>query len=81
MEKLIRKHGSGWKKITNCIYDHTTGIRLHLSGMARLPNGKFIFINKSPEFEYFSKAEKITGNRKRALMIWSLWCFYDRRIN
>lgn len=55
------------------MWEHTTGIRVHTSGLMRLSNGEFASANRWPESQESARYIKISGgNRRRGLMCWAL---------
>lgn len=72
MAKLY-KPGSGWRVLSApAIYQHTSGVKLHLVGMAVMPDGAIHlaagFGNPHESQVYIRIAG---GNRKRGLMLWA----------
>jgi hypothetical protein len=64
--------GRGWKHVAGSVYDHASGVRLHLSGMVRLPNGDHVSANEWPESSSADHYVLLNGgNRKRGLMAWA----------
>jgi hypothetical protein len=72
--------GPGW---TNCggppsdphgpVWDHTSGIRLHVCGMVRLAGGLIVQGERWPESKELYRFIRINGgNRKRGAMAWAL---------
>ena len=64
--------GPGWSHIAGVVWEHDNGTRIHLLGMARLPNGEWISSNKWPDSrdaDFMIRANG--GNRKRGLMAWA----------
>ena len=74
-DHLRRKPGRGWTqdKITTSMWDHDSGISLHLGGYVRLLDGRIVSVNTWREHLEFSLALRMAGgNRKRGLMLWAL---------
>ena len=72
---IVRCPGPGWRQntITKSIWDHESGIRLHMLGMLRLPNGEIRQANQWPTSQLADGCIRVAGgNRKRGLMIWAL---------
>jgi hypothetical protein len=69
-----KRPGIGWKHVAGSVWDHLpTGIRLHLLGMARLPDGRFVSANEWPTLMDSGEHIRIAGgNRKRGLMTWAM---------
>ena len=71
MIKNIRP-GTGWRHVNGSVYDHQSGLRLHLLGVLRLSSGSIINGDMWPESRrvgWFVRANG--GNRKRGLMAWA----------
>jgi hypothetical protein len=70
VRRFARRPGNGWKHIAgSAVWEHTTGLRIHLRGMARLPDGQSVPWRFDDEYD----AKRQQGyNAKRALMVWSL---------
>jgi hypothetical protein len=72
---VVRRPGPGWRQntITKSIWDHESGMRLHMLGMLRLPNGEIRQANQWPTSQLADGCIRVAGgNRKRGLMIWAL---------
>jgi hypothetical protein len=51
------------------VWEHTSGLRIHLRGMAKLPDGPSVSWRLADEYD----AKRQQGyNVKRALMVWAL---------
>lgn len=64
--------GRGWSHVAGSVYEHTSGLRLHVGGLIRLPNGQCVSANEWPEsrtVRWYVRANG--GNRKRGLMAWA----------
>lgn len=69
VRRFARRPGAGWKHKAGSVWEHTTGLRIHLLGMARLPDGKSVPWKFDDEYD----AKRQQGyNTKRALMVWAL---------
>lgn len=67
------KPGAGWRHLYGAVYEHQNGMRIHLMGFVKLPNGKFLDANKYPDSAAADRMIKINGgNRKRGLMSWAM---------
>lgn len=72
-EMTRRKPGPGWKHVAGAVWDHISGIRLHMMGLVRLPGGQYVSANTVAEQQGVCKALRIAGgNPRRGLMIWAL---------
>ena len=63
---------SGWKHLAGAVFEHESGVRVHIAGLVKLPDGRYLHANKWPECreaEYMIRANG--GNRKRGLMAWA----------
>ena len=73
------KPGPGWTKLGSGVYEHSTGVRIHLLGLARIP-GKNRYgapgiarVFDKPHRATFARIIKEQGgNHRRAMMIWAL---------
>lgn len=84
VDPLVRHHlrckpGKGWSQTANCaVWDHASGLRLHLMGMLRMPDGTIVSGNVWPEAMTLTLTTRMAGgNRKRGLMLWALLSLRD----
>lgn len=69
VRRFARRPGPGWKHLAGSVWEHTTGLRVHMLGMARLPDGQVLPWRWQDEYD----AKRQQGyNTKRALMVWAL---------
>lgn len=69
IRRFKRRPGIGWKHLAGSVWEHTTGIRIHLLGVTRFSDGTTMSWNSQDK----SDALRQQGfNAKRALMVWSL---------
>lgn len=59
--------GKGWSHLAGAVYEHRTGIRIHLGGVIRLSN-KVVFMDHQISKRFWLYKKITGGNRKRALM-------------
>ena len=72
MTKEELRPGAGWKHLAGSVWEHSSGTRIHLIGLVRLPDMSFFSLNKYPECMDGYKMIRINGgNRKRGLMSWA----------
>lgn len=64
-----RRPGLGWKRLSGSVWEHSSGIRIHTYGIARLPDGRGA--SWTSEEEWAAKRQQ-GYNTKRALMVWAL---------
>lgn len=78
---MIRKRpGPGWKHIAGPVYEHTSGIRIHVFGMALLPSGVWINGRTWPEHKALDLCIRICGGtRRRGVMVWALTKATERK--
>ena len=69
--------GPGWKHIAGPVWDHVSGVRLHTGGMIRMSDGSIVSANQWPEPKSVARAVRITGSRRRGMMVWALWCLHQ----
>ena len=67
------KPGRGWSHAGGAVFDHVDGIRIHVSGMCRLPpDGEVVKGTDLPEIQMMNWFIRINGgNRKRGVMAWA----------
>lgn len=79
---MIYKPGYGWNRIEKSpVYNHTSGIRIHVAGLFKFPNGVQISESdlSNKQRHLFYRFIKINGgNRKRGSMAFSrhIWNEY-----
>ena len=67
------KPGPGWKDLGNAVWEHSTGVRICVSGYVKFPRGKFYSGNCWPDYIDYGRCVKLAGgNLKRGAMIWAL---------
>ena len=66
---LPRRPGAGWKQISGPVWEHTSGLRVHVLGMAMLPDGSRMTWEWRDEY---AALRQQAYNTKRALMVWAL---------
>lgn len=77
--KLPRRPGKGWKNVGNgSVWEHTTGLSIHLLGVVMTPNGEHISWDWSDEI---NAKEQQGWNKKRALMVWALSLLEEPELN
>lgn len=70
---FIRRPGRGWRHVNGSVWDHDSGMRLHLLGLLKLPSGETVTADMWPEYLNVRNAVRIAGgSRKRGLMIWAM---------
>jgi hypothetical protein len=66
------KPGKGWSHLGDAVWEHVSGVRIHVYGLAGL-NGEMLYANSWPESKEADRCIRIAGgSRKRGLMIWAL---------
>jgi hypothetical protein len=70
----IAKPGPGWKHLGCAVWEHASGVRIHVAGLVGLPStGHFVYADRWPESQDAYRCIRIAGgSRKRGLMIWAL---------
>ncbi len=69
----MKRPGLGWKHINGAVWDHTTGIRIYVGGICRLPCGRVVVGNQWPESKRLRRAVREQGgNWRRGTMVWAL---------
>jgi hypothetical protein len=70
---MKQKPGPGWKYVGSAVWDHKSGLRLHIMGLCRLPNGEEVNGFRWPESRELDRWIRIAGgNRRRGAMLWAL---------
>lgn len=70
---MTYRPGPGWQHVGSSVYDHSSGLRIHVLGMCRLPDGKVIYGETWPESKSLDRCIRICGgNRRRGVMVWGL---------
>jgi len=65
--------GPGWKHLNGPVWEHESGVRVHIGGLVRLPDMTIVTVNKWPERKEAGYYIKINGgNKKRGLMAWAM---------
>lgn len=70
--KFPRKPGPGWSKLAPMVWEHTSGVRIHTSGLVRLPNREHVFAQNDPHWRDAELAKRQQGGNRRGLMVWAL---------
>ena len=64
----LKRPGKGWKHLGSCVWEHSSGIRIHQGGIVRLPDMQIVRENRETD-----KYIKINGmNKKRGMMSWAM---------
>lgn len=66
-ESMVMRPGYGWKHVSGPVFDHENGMRLHLLGTLRMPDGSF----RSAGLDALKMIRINGGNRRRGLMAWA----------
>lgn len=73
VKRRVIRPGPGWVHLGGAVYEHSSGIRMHMLGALRLPNGEFLSASKWPECIDAAQMIRINGgNRRRGLMAWAM---------
>ena len=65
--------GPGWvrRADTSSVWDHSSGLRLHMMGMVQLTNGLIVWGHVWPEsIAVQSCIDMVGGSRRRGLLLW-----------
>jgi hypothetical protein len=73
-EKTIRRPGPGWKWLAGSVWEHVSGVRIHIGGrIARLADRRIICTHSAEDFNNQGRIiREQGGNVKRGLMVWAL---------
>ena len=64
--------GPGWHKLGVAVYEHDSGLRIHVHGLAVLPDGRQIFGTHWPESKRMYWFIAVNGGcRRRGVMAWA----------
>ena len=70
---FVTRPGLGWEHVGGAVWDHATGVRIHTSGMCRLPSGEYVVGTEWPTIQRLGRMVRINGgNRRRGVMAWAL---------
>lgn len=73
MSALILKPTSGWRQLSDIVWEHDNGTRVHCGGVVRLINGDHLFLDHWNESVLGRLLVRINGgNKKRGLMAWAM---------
>lgn len=65
--------GEGWVHLGGAVYEHTTGVRVHVGGLMRTPTGDTVVGTLWPESRRMDRCIRMNGgNRRRGVMAWGL---------
>lgn len=72
VESVVMRPGPGWSHMGGAVYQHATGIRIHVYGLCGFPGGHLSNGNQWPESQELDRLIRINGgNRKRGVMAWA----------
>ena len=71
VERRVMRPGNGWRHLAGTVYERNDGLRVHLGGLIRFPDGQYLSGNTWPESREMHLAIRINGNRKRGIMAWA----------
>ena len=70
---MKRKPGRGWKNVGCSVWEHDSGLKVHMMGFAAIPGGPIISGRSWPECKELDRWIQIAGgNQKRGAMLWAL---------
>ena len=70
---MTTKPGPGWSYQGGAVWDHASGIRIHVYGLCRFADGRIVNGQWWPESRTLYRMIAINGgNRKRGVMAWAL---------
>lgn len=65
--------GLGWTYKGPCVWDHVSGLRIHVYGLCVVASGYKINGRRWPESQELDRCIRIAGgNRRRGTMIWAM---------
>jgi len=72
VERKIMRPGKGWRKTDGAVFERLDGLRVHMLGLVRLPDGRKVSGSVWPESLKLHRFICINGgNRKRGVMAWA----------
>jgi hypothetical protein len=75
-DRIVRRPGPGWTFVGSGVWSHTSGINVHVLGLARMPDGRIRYEGQWPASGIARGCIRMAGgNRKRGLMMWALVLF------
>lgn len=64
---------AGWKHTGGAVWDHTSGIRIHVQCLLLRPDGSVVRGTCCTESRNLDRAVRVCGgNRKRGVMLWAM---------
>ena len=73
MRREQLRPGPGWKHVAGAVWDHDSGIRIHVGGLSGVIGGTVIDGTRWPECRDLDWMIAVNGgNRKRGVMAWAL---------
>jgi len=68
---LPRRPGAGWKQISGPVWEHTSGLRVHVLGMAMLPDGENQAKGGKARWRGMAKGQRRKGASAAARARWA----------
>ena len=73
MNRSRMRPGGGWRHVAGPVWEHAGGARVHIAGLVKLQDGRYLHANKWPECRDAERLIRVNGgNRKRGLMAWAM---------
>jgi hypothetical protein len=76
-QPIVRRPGPGWRFVGSACWKHTSGVGVHVLGLAFMPDGT---VRRASEWPASGMADGYIrlagGNRKRGLMMWALALYH-----
>ena len=61
--------GPGWKHLGGAVYEHASGVRIHVAGLCGKQGGEPVVVNRWPVSSELNRFVRIAGgNRRRGMM-------------
>lgn len=79
--KLDFRPGPGWYHLGGSVYEHSSGIRIHVAGLCGFPPAPIVNGMIYPVSRELDRFVRINGgNRKRGMMAWALHVLRSRKL-
>ena len=73
IDPLVLRPGEGWKSLGSSVWEHPSGIRIHVGGgLIRTSEGKRFWLNSIIGRMGWQLIKINGGNKKRGLMAWAM---------
>lgn len=73
-KRVMKKYrpGPGWRRLSGPVYEGPHGVRVHMTGVVRLADGRYVSGNQLDHaFDMHRMISINGGNRRRGIMAWA----------